>query len=50
VTPCGRCRQVLAELAGLDRSDPLVWCSGAGGEPFEARLSDLLPDPFGASR
>lgn len=44
VTPCGRCRQVLAELAGLDGSDPLVWC-GAG---LEIRLSALLPHAFGS--
>lgn len=47
VTPCGRCRQVLAELAGLDGSDPVVWCSGTGSEPLETHLSDLLPNPFG---
>jgi cytidine deaminase len=43
ITPCGRCRQVLAELAGLDRSDPVVWC----GEELELRLSELLPHGFG---
>jgi cytidine deaminase len=42
ITPCGRCRQVLAELAGLDGSDPVVWC----GEELELRLSDLLPHAF----
>lgn len=42
VTPCGRCRQVLAELAGLDGSDPVVWC----GEGLEVRLSALLPHAF----
>lgn len=48
-TPCGRCRQVLAELAGLDGSDPVVWCAGPEGEPFEAPLSALLPNAFGPS-
>ncbi|GGY98067.1 cytidine deaminase [Novosphingobium colocasiae] len=46
VTPCGRCRQVLMELAGLDGSDPLVWCDGPD-EVLELRLSALLPHAFG---
>ena len=28
VTPCGRCRQVLHELADLGGTDPLVYCCG----------------------
>ncbi len=46
ITPCGRCRQVLSELAQLDGNDPLVWCAGEG-EVLEARLSELLPNAFG---
>lgn len=46
VTPCGRCRQVLSELAQLGGTDPLVWCAG-GNEVLERRLSALLPDAFG---
>jgi cytidine deaminase len=46
VTPCGRCRQVLNELAGLGDTDPLVWCLGAQGV-LEMRLSELLPHAFG---
>ena len=46
VTPCGRCRQVLNELAGQGGSDPLVWCAGAEGV-LEFRLSALLPHAFG---
>lgn len=46
VTPCGRCRQVLAELAGLSAGDPVVWCAGAT-EVLETRLSALLPHAFG---
>ena len=46
VTPCGRCRQVLAELAGLSDSDPAVWCAGAT-DVLETRLSELLPHAFG---
>ena len=46
ITPCGRCRQVLNELAQLGGTDPLVLCVG----PDEVRrttLSALLPDAFG---
>jgi cytidine deaminase len=46
VTPCGRCRQVLNELAALGGSDPLVWCVGEA-EVLELRLSELLPRAFG---
>ncbi|MGE3690991.1 MAG: cytidine deaminase [Novosphingobium sp.] len=46
VTPCGRCRQVLNELAGLGETDPLVWCIGAQ-DVLELRLSELLPHAFG---
>lgn len=46
ITPCGRCRQVLNELAQLGRTDPAILCVG----PQETRsttLSRLLPDAFG---
>jgi cytidine deaminase len=46
VTPCGRCRQVLNELAQLGGSDPVIWCDGAEGV-LELRLSELLPHAFG---
>ena len=46
VAPCGRCRQVLRELAQLGDTDPVVWCA-AGGEVAETRLSALLPHAFG---
>lgn len=46
VAPCGRCRQVLSELAQLGGTDPVVWCVGAD-QIGEYRLSDLLPDAFG---
>ncbi len=45
VTPCGRCRQVLDELAALGGTDPLIWCGG-GEEVLELRLSELLPHAF----
>jgi cytidine deaminase len=46
VTPCGRCRQMLSEMAQLGQTDPLVW-SGSGAGAVEARLSTLLPLAFG---
>ena len=46
ITPCGRCRQVLNELAQLGRTDPLVLCVGPT-EIVRVRLSALLPHAFG---
>jgi cytidine deaminase len=46
VTPCGRCRQVLHELADLGGTDPLVYCCGPS-EVRAIRLSELLPAAFG---
>lgn len=46
VPPCGRCRQVLSELAQCGGTDPFVW-SGTDHGGWEARLSQLLPDAFG---
>ena len=46
VTPCGRCRQMLNELAQLGGTDPVVWCAGEG-DVLELKLSDLLPYAFG---
>jgi cytidine deaminase len=45
VTPCGRCRQMLNEVAQLGGTDPAVWCDG--GEGVETTLSALLPHAFG---
>jgi cytidine deaminase len=44
VTPCGRCRQMLHELAALDGADPQVW---AEARETPLRLSELLPHAFG---
>lgn len=48
ITPCGRCRQVLSELAQLGDTDPVVWCEG-GNDVLEIRLSELLPHSFGVN-
>ncbi len=47
VTPCGRCRQVLSELARLGGTDPAVLCASEG-EDLEIPLSELLPHAFGS--
>ncbi len=46
VTPCGRCRQMLIEIAQLGGHDPLVWCVGEHAV-LELPLSALLPHAFG---
>lgn len=46
ISPCGRCRQVVNELAALGGTDPLVLCVGTQ-ETVEMRLSVLLPNAFG---
>jgi cytidine deaminase len=47
-TPCGRCRQVLNELAALGGTDPVVISCGSAGT-VEHKLSELLPQAFGPS-
>ena len=48
VTPCGRCRQVLNEAAGMSGRDIDVICAAAEGDAVERyRLSQLLPHAFG---
>lgn len=46
ITPCGRCRQVLSEIAQLGGTDPIVLCVGTERSESVA-LSDLLPRAFG---
>ena len=48
ITPCGRCRQVLNELAQLGGTDPEVLCVGED-EVRRVQLSELLPHAFGPS-
>ncbi len=46
ITPCGRCRQVLYELAALGGTDPDVLCVGPDTVK-RVKLSALLPEAFG---
>jgi cytidine deaminase len=46
ITPCGRCRQIIKEVADLTVTDIPVHCAHANG--FETyTLSQLLPHGFG---
>ena len=48
VSPCGRCRQIINEAAGMSGRDVLVWCGAAEGDAVSRYLiSELLPDAFG---
>jgi cytidine deaminase len=48
VTPCGRCRQVINEAAGLSGRDIVVHCGGVErGVVHSYKLSELLPHAFG---
>lgn len=46
ITPCGRCRQVLNELAALGGTDPDILCVGRD-QVRRVKLSTLLPHAFG---
>ena len=46
ITPCGRCRQIIKEVADLTSTDVPVHCAHASG--YETYLlSELLPRGFG---
>jgi cytidine deaminase len=48
VSPCGRCRQVINEVAQRSGRDLPVYCGGAAGDAIaEYTLSQLLPAAFG---
>jgi cytidine deaminase len=48
VGPCGRCRQVLNEVAQMGGRDLTVFCAAAEGDAVDTHLlSDLLPHAFG---
>lgn len=48
VTPCGRCRQVISEAAGVASRDVRVLCANKSGDEVAVRtIADLLPEAFG---
>lgn len=48
ISPCGRCRQMLNEVASLGGTDPVVLCVG-DAQVRRVALSVLLPHAFGPS-
>jgi cytidine deaminase len=46
IMPCGRCRQIIKEVADLTQRDLPVHCARAGGYDTHL-LSELLPHGFG---
>ncbi len=48
VTPCGRCRQIIKEVADITSRDIPVHCAHGGGYDTHL-LSELLPHAFGPS-
>jgi cytidine deaminase len=47
-TPCGRCRQLIAEAAVLGGHDIEVWFADLQGRNAQRwKISELLPDAFG---
>jgi cytidine deaminase len=46
ITPCGRCRQIIKEVADLVAIDLPVYCARADGHDVHL-LSELLPYGFG---
>ena len=48
VYPCGRCRQVIHEVAQLSDRDIPIHCAAAEGDAYETHaISALLPHAFG---
>ncbi len=46
ITPCGRCRQIIKEVADITDRDLPIYCAKTGGyDTFT--LSQLLPNGFG---
>lgn len=46
ITPCGRCRQIIKEVADMNGIDLPVYCAHSGGHDRHF-LSELLPHGFG---
>lgn len=49
ITPCGRCRQLLAEAAQLAGRDIRVYCADGSGDAHVYTVAELLPHAFSAS-
>ena len=50
VTPCGSCRQIIAEVAGVSGTDiRVLCCNGELSSIAISSIAKLLPDAFGLS-
>ena len=48
ITPCGACRQILAEFAEVAQHDITIIMRGQSGETRIESLESMIPDSFGA--
>ncbi|MFB6191618.1 MAG: cytidine deaminase [Candidatus Nanohaloarchaea archaeon] len=48
ITPCGACRQILAEFAEVAQHDITIIMRGQSGETRIESLEQMIPDTFGA--
>ncbi len=49
ITPCGACRQILAEFAEVAQHDITIIMQGQSGETRIESLEEMIPDSFGAA-
>lgn len=49
ITPCGACRQILAEFKEVAQHDIAIIMEGQNGERQVKMLSDMIPESFGAA-
>lgn len=48
ITPCGACRQILAEFAEVAQHEITIIMRGQNGETQIESLKEMIPDSFGA--
>lgn len=49
ITPCGACRQILAEFKEVAQNDIVIIMRGQNGDTEVKMLSDMIPESFGAA-
>lgn len=50
ITPCGACRQILAEFKEIAQHDIAIIMEGQNGDRQVEMLSDMIPESFGGRR
>ncbi|WEL23688.1 cytidine deaminase [Candidatus Nanohalovita haloferacivicina] len=48
ITPCGACRQILAEFSEVAEHDITIIMRGQNGETKIEKISEMIPESFGA--